>query len=236
MEDFTHLLRAVRAGDQTALGKVFSDTYGELCRLARRQLRKISRDSTLDSISLVHECYLRLARARRLALHDRAHFLGYAARVMHSICIDSVREACAQRRSAGQPSVAVPGDIPDHDALSTEESLLLSTALQQLARADERLATVVAMKCFSGFTEAEIAEKLDVAERTVRRDWHRARLLLATTFKSRQPRRSGPRSARVLRARDDLLKLQSRSVSVSTGQEVPVVPLIPAGGSAADLS
>lgn len=184
MEDFTHLLCELRSGDQKALGKVFSIMYGELCRLARNQLRKITRDGTLDTTALVHECYLRLARAESLALHDRAHFLGYAARVMRSICIDCAREACAQRRSTGQPCAIALVDIPDHEALSTEESLLLVTALQQLACTEERLATVVAMKYFSGFTDAEIAEKLGVSARTVRRDWQRARLLLSTSLKT----------------------------------------------------
>jgi RNA polymerase sigma factor (TIGR02999 family) len=179
MEDFTHLLHAVRSGDQGALGKVFSIMYGELCRVAQRQLRKTSRNSTLDTTSLVHECYLRLVRAERLTLHDRAHFLGYAARAMRSICIDCARETCAQRRTSGQSFAIALVDISDHEALSTEESLVLSTALQQLACTEQRLAAVVAMKYFSGFTDAEIAEKLGVAERTIRRDWQRARLLLS---------------------------------------------------------
>lgn len=186
MEDLTHLLHAVCAGNRRALGKVFSVMYDELCRLARRQLRKISKDSTLDTTSLVHECYLRLARAERLSLHNRAHFLGYSVRVMRSICIDCAREACAQRRSAGEPFADAPGDISDPEALSTEESLLLNTALQQLACTDERLAAVVAMKCFSGYTDAEIAAKLRVAERTIRRDWQRALLLLSTTFQNHE--------------------------------------------------
>jgi len=182
MEDLTHLLHAVLAGDQRALGKVFSVMYGELSHLARRQLRKGRNDITLDTTSLVHECYLRLVRAERLALHDRAHFLGYAARVMRSICIDCAREACAQRRSTGQALAIGPVDIPDQEALSTEESLLLTTALQQLACTEQRLAAVVTMKYFSGFTDAEIAGKLGVAERTIRRDWQRARMLLSTNF------------------------------------------------------
>jgi len=189
MEDFTHLLRAVRSGDQRALGRVFSIMYGELCRIARRQLRKTSKDGTLDTTALVHECYLRLARAESLPLHDRAHFLGYAARVMRSICVDSAREACAQRRNTGKPCAVAQVDTPDPEAVSTEESLLLVTAMQQLACTEERLATIVAMKYFSGFTDAEIAEKLAVSERTVRRDWQRARQLLSATFKDRQPAR-----------------------------------------------
>ena len=128
------------------------------------------------------------ATAERLALHDRAHFLGYAARVMRSICIDCARESCAQRRSTGQALAIGPVDIPDQ-ALSIEESLLLSTALQQLACTEQRLAAVVTMKYFSGFTDAEIAAKLGVAERTIRRDWQRARMLLATNFRKRQRQR-----------------------------------------------
>jgi RNA polymerase sigma factor (TIGR02999 family) len=184
MEDFDHLLHAMRAGDPGALGKVFSILYGELCSLAQRQLRKISRDSTLDTTSLVHECYLRLARAERLALDDRAHFVGYAARVMRSICVDCVREACAKRRTASQRFETALVDSSDKEALNEQESLLLNIALQQLACTEERLAAVVALKYFSGLTDTQIGEKLGIAERTVRRDCERARLLLSSPFKN----------------------------------------------------
>jgi len=192
MEDLTHLLRAVRAGNQTALRNVFSITYDELCRLARRHLRKNSTDSMLDMKSLVHECYLRIARTERLPVQDRAHFFRYAARVMQCICIDCAREATAQRRSIGQSFPITSLDIPDHEAVSTDESVLLDTALQQLACKEARLAVIIAMKYFFGFTDAEIAGKLGVAERTIRRDWQRARLLLAATSNSRhaQPAKS----------------------------------------------
>lgn len=184
MEDLTDLLRAVRAGNQTALGNVFSITYGELCRLARRHLRKNARDGMLDMTSLVHECYLRIARAERLPVQDRAHFFRYAARVMRCICIDFAREATAQRRSIGQSFPITSLDIPYHEALSTDESVLLDTALQRLACKEARLAAVIAMKYFFGFTDAEIAAKLGVAERTIRRDWQRARLVLSATSDS----------------------------------------------------
>jgi RNA polymerase sigma factor (TIGR02999 family) len=179
MEDLTHLLEAVRAGDRRALGQIFSVTYDELCRLARRQLRKVSADSALDTTSLVHECYLRLARAQRLVLYDRAHFLGYAARVMRSIVVDCAREAFAQRRSMGTPLVTAPVDIPDHEAVKPEELLLLGRALAELACSQERLAQIVGMRYFLGFTVEEVARSLGVTGRTIRRDWERARSLLS---------------------------------------------------------
>ncbi len=183
MEDHTRLLEAVRAGDQQALGEIFAILYEDLRGLARRQLRKTSWDSALDTTSLVHECYLRLARTERLALSDRAHFLGYAARVMRSVVIDSAREALAQRRSTGKPLLSTPTDIPDLKALKAEELLLLNKALQDLACSQERLARIVGMKYFSGFTVEEIAHSLGVAERTIRRDWEKARGLLAVKLR-----------------------------------------------------
>ncbi len=183
MEDPTQLLEAVRAGDKRALGKMFSVMYADLCGIARRKLRKIIKGNSLDTTSLVHECYLRLARTGRLDLYDQSHFLGYAARVMNSVVVDSAREALAQRRWSGEPLISGPIDIPDHTAMKAEELLHLNEALQRLACSEERLARIVRMKYFSGFTVEEIAQNLGVAERTIRRDCKRARVLLSSALR-----------------------------------------------------
>ena len=178
MGDLTNLLQAVRAGDQGALGETFAITYDQLRDLARQRLRKSTRDGALDTTSLVHECYLRLARVGRLSLEDRAHFLGYAARVMRSVVVDFARERLAESRGGDALFVTVSTNIPDHDAARAEEILRIEEALAQLARTEARLVQVVEMRYFAGFTIEEIAANLGLGERTVRRDWDKARLLL----------------------------------------------------------
>src|SRR5262249_30820977 len=114
----------------------------------------------------------------------RSHFLGYAARVMRSVIVDFARERLSQRRGAGAMFVTVGTDIPDHDASSAEDVLRIEEALQALAQSEQRLVPVVEMKYFAGFSIEEIATTLGVAERTVRRDWDKARLLLSATLQS----------------------------------------------------
>lgn len=181
-EDLTQLLDAMRAGDQRALGEMFAIMYDELRSLARRKLRRMHWDNALDTTSLVHECYLRLAATERLKLYDRSHFLGYAERVMRSVVVDSLRETLAQRRYTAEPLATVPVDIPDHNAASVEELLLLHEILQLLASSEERLAQIVGMKYLLGFTVEEIAQSLGVTGRTIRRDWERARSLLSVAL------------------------------------------------------
>ena len=182
MGDVTQLLEAMRGGDQHALGEVFAITYEELRGLARQRLRKVSPDGALNTTSLVHECYLRLANVGRLSLEDRAHFLGYAARVMRSVIVDFARERLAQRRGAGAMFVTMGTDIPDHDFVNAEELLRIEEALQELALSEQRLVQVVEMRYFAGFTIEEIAASLGIAVRTVRRDWDKARLLLSVAL------------------------------------------------------
>ena len=184
MGDVTDLLQAARAGDQRALGEAFAITYNELRDLAHWRLRKTDARDALDTTALVHECYLRLANVGRLGLEDRSHFLGYAARVMRSVVIDFARERLAQRRGGGALFVTVSTNIPDHEAASAADLLRIEEALQELGQTDERLVRVVEMKYFAGFSIEEIAENLGIAERTVRRDWDKARLLLMAVLQS----------------------------------------------------
>ncbi len=184
MGDLTQLLEALRNGDRSALGQVFAITYEELRDLARQRLRKGGPDGVLNTTALVHECYLRLTHVGRLSLDDRSHFLGYAARVMRSVIVDFARERLSQRRGAGAMFVTVGTDIPDHEASSAEDVLRIEEALQALAQSEQRLVQVVEMKYFAGFSIEEIATSLGIAERTVRRDWDKARLLLSATLQS----------------------------------------------------
>src|SRR5262249_9577181 len=133
----------------------------------------------LDTTALVHESYIRLAEGQRMQLADRLHFLRYAGRAMRSVIVDFARKKQADRRGGGALHISTNPEIPDISGKGDERIMRLEEALQQLARLDQRLAQVVEMRYFAGMTEPEIAEALGITERTVRRDWEKARLLLA---------------------------------------------------------
>ena len=178
MGEMTQLLDRMRTGDTVARDALFSATYEELRRLARARLRNGGRNTVLETTSLVHECYLRMAGAEELEATDRRAFFAYASQVMRSLIVDSVRERQAERRGGNVApltlSTAIQSGLPgDEDAL-----LKVHEALEVLEQADDRLAQVALMRYFGGYSEQEIAESLDVTERTVRRDWEKARLIL----------------------------------------------------------
>jgi RNA polymerase sigma factor (TIGR02999 family) len=178
MAELTHLLEAVRAGDAGAMDEVFTLTYRELHEMAHQRLHRSNRITSLDTTALVHECYLRLVRLGQLQTRDRAHFLGYAARVMRSIVVDFVRQRLAKRRGGGELRVTLGTDIKDSTAVNEEQIVQVDEALQELALLDPRLVEVVEMRYFAGFTVEQIAESRGVTTRTIRRDWQKARLLL----------------------------------------------------------
>ncbi len=177
----TDLIHRAQAGDQTALGAVFDAAYQDLRALARQRLGRGGRGGrgTLPgTTSLVHESFLRFAQAGNLRLQDRQHFLRYAAHVMRSVVVDLVRQSASERRGGAAHRVTLATDA-GADPGSEEEILRVHDALEALAEVDERLVQVVEMRYFAGMTHAEVAEVLGVTERTVRRDWEKARVLLA---------------------------------------------------------
>ena len=183
MPEITTLLRAAGAGDSRAADQVVSMLYGELHRLARSRLRRSGELTLLDTTSLVHESYLRIQRSSELDFADRRHFLAYAAKVMRTIVIDIARAAQADRRGGDALHVTLNTDIGDSVALQEDEVLRVHEALDELAGVDERLGKVVEMRYFGGLTEVEIAECLGVTERTVQRDWQKARLFLSMALR-----------------------------------------------------
>jgi len=184
MGELTQLLQAMRAGEKTAMGRLFALTYEQLRDIAHQRLRQSRDDGVLNTTALVHECYLRFSKMGSLTLDDRAHFLGYAGKVMRSVVVDFARERLAQRRGAGALFVTLDTDIPQGDTVSAERLLRIDTVLQQLGEAHPRLVQVVELKYFAGLTLDEIAELLSIAPRTVRRDWDRARLLLLAALEA----------------------------------------------------
>jgi RNA polymerase sigma factor (TIGR02999 family) len=179
----TDLLHQANAGDDGALKRVFDAAYPDLRRVARVRLSKRGRGALLDTTALVHESYLRFTNAGRLGIQDRQHFLRYAGHVMRSVIVDFVREGQAERRGGDALHVTLDTGLNDGGVAEEAEILNVHEALQDLAKYDARLVQVVELRYFAGMTEAEIADALGVAERTVRRDWEKARLLLAEALK-----------------------------------------------------
>jgi len=182
MADITTLLHGARDGDPDALAALFAALYPELRRIARKRLSRDDRGTLLDTTSLVNECYLKLTAAARLQPVDRNHFLAYAASAMRSIVVDFARARLTERRGGGLTMVTLDSALRDGLPCGEDQVLAVHDALDDLAVLDRRLAQVVEMRYFGGLGDAEIAEALDVGIRTVRRDWEKARLLLAAAM------------------------------------------------------
>lgn len=174
----SQLLGQVRDGQDGALASVFEAAYPELCGLARARLRGGGQQAALETTALVHETFLRLAQRGVLDAAHRGHFFSYVGRVMRSVIVDSVRERGAQRRGGGAQHAALTTGVQVEGLGGEEEILKVHEALDGLADVDPRLVEVVQLRYFAGMTDAEIAEVLGVTDRTVRRDWEKARLLL----------------------------------------------------------
>jgi RNA polymerase sigma factor (TIGR02999 family) len=179
----TQLLARMQEGDDNARDALFAATYDELRRMARSRLRDGGRNTLLDTTSLVAESYLRFVRVGQLRIEDRRGFFGYAARVMRSVIVDSARERLAERRGGGVSPLTLNTELIENLAEGEESILRIHEALKDLEKADARLAQVVEMRYFGGYSEQEIAETLGVTERTVQRDWEKARLILRASLK-----------------------------------------------------
>jgi RNA polymerase sigma factor (TIGR02999 family) len=183
MGQLTELLGKACAGESEARDALFAVAYPELRRVARARLRHGGRNAVLDTTSLVHESYLRYIRVGQLRIEDRRAFFAYASQIMRSIIVDSVRERLAQKRGGDQAPLRLSTEITNN--LAGDESTIIKVheALEVLDKADSRLAQVAQMRYFGGYSEQEIAETLEVTERTVRRDWEKARLILAAALR-----------------------------------------------------
>ena len=179
----TELLAAARNGDPKAADAAFGLLYNELRVIARSRLRRHRGLTLLDTTSLVHECYLKLAGSESLTLHDRRHFFGYAAKVMRSVIVDFARARQAERRGGHAEHVTLDTHVSESVAAPENDVLRVHESLDVLAEADARLAQVVELRYFGGLSESEVAATLDVSERTVRRDWEKARLLLRAALR-----------------------------------------------------
>jgi len=172
------LLGLANSGDGEALNRVFEAAYPELRTLASSRLRNRGRSGALETTALVHETFMRVAQRDALKVEHRGQFFRYVGHVMRSVIVDEVRQRLAQRRGSGATHVALTTTGPSDSLGGEEEILHVHNALDALAEHEPRLVDVVQLRYFGGMTDAEIADALGVTDRTVRRDWEKARLLL----------------------------------------------------------
>ncbi len=179
MGDVTLLIQRARDGDRAAFDRIFELLYPELRQIAHRRLTRSAKDGLIDTTALVNECYMKFIQRDSLTPGDRAHFLGYSAAVMRSIIVDAARMAGTDRRGGDAEQIPLSTDLIETVPNPAAEILDVHAALGDLARIDARLARVVEMRYFGGMSDDEIGEALALSSRTVRRDWEKARLLLA---------------------------------------------------------
>ena len=172
--EVTRLLHAAREGDAGAMDRIISLVYDHLRLLAKRQLRREFGSYTMHPTSLVHEAYMKLGPGSALRAADRAHFFAIAARAMRQVLVDDARRRSASKRG-GEGATTTLGDQTWTRALSSEELFALDDAIDSL---EPRQRHIVECRFFGGMDEREIAATLGVTERTVRRDWVKARAWL----------------------------------------------------------
>jgi RNA polymerase sigma factor (TIGR02999 family) len=177
ISDITTLLASAELGDRAAADALFTVLYDELHRMARRELSKRAAGMSLGATTLLHDAYLDISGREGAAFPDRNRFMAYAARVMRGLIIDYARSRQAQKRGGQFEITSIRTDVaeavPDAAQLAP-----LSDALDELATVDPRLARIVDLKFFCGFSFAEIGAMSGVSERTVQRDWEKARIYL----------------------------------------------------------
>ncbi len=177
--EITTLLKAAEAGDRGAVDRLFSAVYGEMRKLAHRELASAGLHGTMNTTALVHETYLKLSRGNAWSVRDRFHFYATAARAMRMVLIDDARHRLRDKRGAGKANLP----LDDAEAIlpapeKTEELLALDEALKRLETEAPELARVVEWRFFAGLSVEDIAKTLEVSDRTVRRQWRAARAFL----------------------------------------------------------
>jgi RNA polymerase sigma factor (TIGR02999 family) len=180
------LFASAAQGDAAAGERLFQALYAELHRLAKRELWRSGGAITLGATTLLHEAYLDMSCRDALSFPDRARFMGYAARAMRGLIIDYARNRHAQKRGGGFEITTLDTDIADNVADHVQLTRV-GDALDELAHVDPALAQIVDLKFFCGFSFAEIAALRDVSERTVQRDWKKARIYLHRTLRDDPP-------------------------------------------------
>ncbi|HUF69094.1 MAG TPA: sigma-70 family RNA polymerase sigma factor [Longimicrobiales bacterium] len=180
-EDITRLVERWSRGDGEAFDRLIELVYDDLRQIARRHLRLDRPDHTIDTTSLVHEAYVKLAKNPEGVWQSRAQFFAFASKAMRHILIDYARRRHAAKRGGTRIRVPLQDDMATVDAEATD-LLELDRALDMLGERSERMARVVECRFFGGLSVVETAEALDSSVRTVEREWTRARAYLYHTL------------------------------------------------------
>ncbi len=180
------LFASTQKGDPAAAQQLFQALYGELHRVAKRELVRNGALGSLGATTVLHEAFLNMSGRVKISFADRAHFIAYAARAMRGLIIDYVRSRQTQKRGSEFEFTSLNTDIADA-AVDDQQLTRVGEALDELATVEPDLAQLVDLKFFCGFSIAEIATLRGVSERTVHRDWEKARLYLHHALKSDFP-------------------------------------------------
>jgi RNA polymerase sigma factor (TIGR02999 family) len=184
-DSIASLFEAADRGEKLARDALFTALYHELHRLALAHLHRNGGQITLSATTLLHEAYVGMTERTTLAFPSQNHFLSYASRAMRGLIIDYVRHKRAIK-SGGELTFTTLDDV---NAAATDESVDLEDlgrALDELATLDAPLAELVDLKFFCGLSFSEIAKIHGVSERTVQRDWAKARVLLHRAMNGRR--------------------------------------------------
>ncbi len=175
--EITQLLAAAGRGEASAMDRLFPLVYSELRGMARRRLGGRRPGQTLDTTALVHEAYLKLVDQTQARWNDRSHFLAVSAIAMRHILVDYARRRAAQKRGGDEQHVVLEeGELGV--AARAEEILAIDQALSSLGELNGRLSKLVELRFFAGLSVEETAKVLEVSERTVKRDWRKAKAYL----------------------------------------------------------
>jgi RNA polymerase sigma factor (TIGR02999 family) len=178
MSSFAALIDRFEAGGPEASQQLFAALYAELHEVAERQLRRGGGGLTLGATTLLHETYLAMSEREAASFPDRARFIGYAAKAMRSLIIDYARARRATKRG-GEFEITLIGDHqPAAPQGSADQLEQVAEGLARLGQVDPRLSDLVDLHFFCGFSLIEIAELRGISERTIQRDWRKARMLL----------------------------------------------------------
>ena len=177
--DLEQLFRRAQEADPAAAEQLFALLYDELHRLAEHHLHRGNAALTLGTTTLVHEAYLNMVGRSEVAFPDRQRFFAYASRAMRGLVIDFARRRCAKKRGRMLEITLEEGGVGAPEVKEAAQDLpALNEGLNRLAALDPMLAELVDLHFFGGFSFAEIATLRGISERTVEREWRKARTLL----------------------------------------------------------
>ncbi len=181
----TKLLQDLQSGQDDALQAVIPLVYEELKRLARAHLRREGRLAPIQTTTLVHEAFLRLAAGKHPSYENRSHFYGIASRLMRQVLVDAARSRGAVKRGAGI-EIAM-AKLPEWAPAPDKALLSMNDALERLEKTDEIKARLIEMRYFCGMTADESAVAMSKPVHVVRRELRLAHAWLRKELSSGAP-------------------------------------------------